>query len=162
MSGGLGNISIGSIKPKQPRKRATIVKKETPVVKTVSLVELSEVQPLLKIPGIEPYIRKDLIPDLLYMYAKDPDYFQTLISKSDPKDPTSILFNNKYQNINEATKQMEKEILLDEFEVAEHAYLVCQCGSKFIRVQSKQKRAGDEGISVDAYCTKCKRSWAAQ
>lgn len=121
---------------------------------------LAEVQPLLTIRGIQPFLVKELVPDLIYLYNKyGSQSLQEAIDIADPADPSSFIFLHPLQEENKTTETIEFELIKNEPEVLERTDMVCECGSKKILTTTKQIRRADEPASVLAQCVSCKRRW---
>ena len=222
------NLGRGPLKSTAPKRSALIVPitslQEQELTQEQVLMNLPEVQPLMAVHGIQPFIRPDLVADLIDMYQwggishviatlnlDDPDQtpaellnelmltyaeqglaglsesineirriqpevdlptlegifregavtsLTELIQRSDPADPTSIIFNHPTQRLNQETEKVDIDMIRNEPEVAERFDMdPCECGSRKIRPRTVQHRGGDESWDIYATCVVCKRDW---
>lgn len=124
-------------------------------------IDLSE---LKRIPGIEPFLIPDLLPDLLYMVSlpNGKDLIVDAIKKTDPSKPKELIFNHQLQDPNRRLMAMEKMILQDVHETVEHEFIRCsKCGGKRLDVHRKQTRSLDEPETVFYSCINknCMHKW---
>ena len=78
----------------------------------------------------------------------------------DPENPSSLIFNHPSQEKNAADLEVEKDIIRNEPDVADHATEQChECKSKRIRLVSVQTRSADEPPTIFAECVNCRKKW---
>jgi len=152
--------------PRRGKKKEIRIETSTIGVSSQQIVQQSIYnipifQQLSKINGIQPYLIKSLIPDLIYLYTtKGEQNLVNAIQLADPNNPPSIIFNHPFQKVHEQTLKIETEMILDEPETIERDDIQCNCGSK--RVQTRgpiQTRGGDEPGTIFARCVTCRRQW---
>lgn len=111
---------------------------------------------LQSIPGIEPYLIPELIPDLLYLANQG--RLEQAISRANPNNPSSIIFNDMSQEVHAQTYQTDMKIMRGEFEVpmTEIPCPNARCGAKTVSGPFiKQTRGGDEPATFQFRCPKC-------
>jgi len=82
-----------------------------------------------------------------------------IVSRANPKNPNSIIFDHSTQNVHRDTEKVEVELILNEPEIVESDVIQCVCGSRRIRTHKVQTRSADEPETVFASCVTCKRNW---
>jgi len=165
MSRRLANLSVGSLitpgtkKAKGLALPSLIIETEQ-IGETQQLNQILEVQQISQISGIQPFLLKELIPDLIYIMKNEGvEALQRAIERADPSQPQSIIFNHPSQEAHEATQKVEIELILNKPEVVERDDIQCRCGSRKIQTAVVQTRGGDEPATVFARCVACNARW---
>lgn len=124
------------------------------------LTDIPGVDVLLATPGLEPYLTPDLIPDLITMAQKG--IITEALSRANPDDPKSIIFNYPTQAIYQETRALEIKLATGQVEVIQ-SDVICinpKCrAKKVVGPFIKQTRRADEPPTAIYRCTQCKRQW---
>ena len=81
-------------------------------------------------------------------------------------DPRNIIRSRKYGWSNEcycsevSTIREQRDFIQNPPQVAEGVLSCPKCGSNKVYSQSRQSRSSDEGMNVNAKCTKCGKVWS--
>jgi len=132
-----------------------------PVDPLLALGNIPGVDILRSTPGIQPFLLPGLIPDLLYLaqLGRLPEAIQ----RADPRNPSSIIFNDPSQRFHEETKKVEMDILTGNIDVAESDI---ECINPKCKTRSvigpilQQRRRADEPPTGVFRCTRCRQQWA--
>jgi len=111
-------------------------------------------------PGIEPFMIQALIPDLLYLAQLG--RLAEAITRADPQNPQSIIWNDPTQKIHDETAKVEMDILTGQIDIAQsdQSCINPACKKKTVAGPfTKQRRSNDEPPSAQYRCTTCKRQW---
>lgn len=92
MSGRLKNLQVGPLKTNKPRKPRTTSLQAEQASQTQTVSSIPELTFLQQVPGIQPFLTRDLIPDLIYLlqYEGIRDLIASL-----PKQPDGKLASSK-------------------------------------------------------------------
>lgn len=133
----------------------------TPTIEVpVNLLQtIPEYDKLLTVPGIQPYLLPELIPDLIYLL--DNGQLETAVLAANPDKPFSIIWNHPSQETHRETLKTELDILSGEIDVRE-TEIECinpKCRLKSVVKTTKQMRSPDEPSTDIFRCTKCRKIW---
>jgi len=160
----LSNLSVGSLKT--PAKKAVTglaLPKVTPEAQQVTTTQqIPEIQLLIQqVPAVQPFLTKELIPDLLYLYQTGGiGAVQEAVSKADPAHPETLIFNHPSQDAHRATFKVEMDLIQNIPNVVESDDIQCTCGSRRVQISPPiQTRSADEPATYFARCVMCTKQW---
>lgn len=157
----VSSLDVGGTKKISGRALPSLLPEAQPLAAAPSFTQIPEIQQILNLSGITPFLTAEYIPDLIYLFQTSGiEAVQLAISQADPSRPESIIFNNPLQERNKATLKIENELILNEPEVIERNDIQCECGARRIQVSPPiQMRSADEPATYFARCVACKRKW---
>jgi len=161
----LSDLSVGFLKKPTTKTKAKLQELPPPSIAIRETKEtplqIPEVQQIAQIPGIEPFLIRELIPDLVYLFKRGGlEAVREAVERADPSDPQSLIFNHPFQDEHRATQKVEIELILNKPEIAERPDTQCiSCGSRRIQTALIQTRRADEALTVFARCVDCNRRW---
>lgn len=111
-------------------------------------------------PRVQPYLRLDLIPDLLDLAQTG--RLEAALARADPNDPYSLIWADTRQEQHRETQRLEQDLISGAIDMVESdiACINPRCRAKTVRTpRLSQRRGGDEAATMSFRCQTCRQVW---
>lgn len=156
MLGNVKGIKIQALQPENQQFSNTQFAFGTNATNIVS----PELEQLKLIPEAGPYLGiPELVFHMLYLIkSRGVVGLLKAIEIADPSDPMTLIYNDEEYKKNENELKLEKERIRNIPDIIKSELFKCtSCGSDKVKIEQKQLRRADEGVSTLITCVGCGR-----